>query len=102
MDEASQTKVRATHALRCPHPKGYRTMLAIHKPLDRRMRSRLKTISIGLGLVRLLQDARRFGEARRTLALLEAGCREPAMCQPPRFRIFEVESDASVVASIHA
>jgi hypothetical protein len=33
---------------------------------------------MGLGLVRLLQDARRFDEARLTLTLLEYGCESDA------------------------
>ena len=46
-------------------------MLAIHDQFTRQMRNRLKTTAIGLGLVRLLQDAKRFEEARATLYLLE-------------------------------
>ena len=48
-------------------------MLANHDPFTRQMRSRLKTTCMGLGLVRLLQDAKRFDEARTTLYLLESG-----------------------------
>jgi hypothetical protein len=48
-------------------------MLAIHDQFSRQMRSRLKTTFIGLGLVRLLQDAKRFDEARTTLYSLENG-----------------------------
>ncbi len=48
-------------------------MRAIHDQFTRQMRNRLKNISIGLGIVRLLQDARRFDEARTTLCSLEAG-----------------------------
>ena len=50
-------------------------MLAIHDQFTRQMRSRLKTTCRGLGLVRLLQDARRFEAARTTLYSLE----DPAM-----------------------
>jgi hypothetical protein len=46
-------------------------MLAIHDQFTRQMRNRLKTTGMGLGLVRLLQDARRFEEARTTLYSLE-------------------------------
>ena len=46
-------------------------MLAIHDQFTRQMRNRLKTTAIGLGLVRLLQDARRFEEARTILYSLE-------------------------------
>ena len=35
-------------------------MLAIHDQFTRQMRDRLETTAIGLGLVRLLQDAKRF------------------------------------------
>lgn len=48
-------------------------MLAIHDKFTPQMRNRLKTTGIGLGLVRLLQDARRFDEARTTLYSLENG-----------------------------
>jgi hypothetical protein len=48
-------------------------MLAIHNQFSRQMRNRLKTTGMGLGLVRLLQDARRFEEARTTLYSLEYG-----------------------------
>lgn len=49
-------------------------MIAIHNQHDQftpRIRSRLKTTGMGLGLVRLLQDARRTEEARATLSSLE-------------------------------
>jgi hypothetical protein len=49
-------------------------MLAIHDRSNEEMRNRLETICIGLGLVRLLQDASRFDEAEMTLSLLEYGC----------------------------
>ena len=48
-------------------------MIAIHDQFTRQMRSRLKTTGMGLGLVRLLQDARQFEEARTTLSSLENG-----------------------------
>jgi hypothetical protein len=53
--------------------KGYRTMLALHDQLPHHMRDRLQTTCMGLGLVRLLQDAQRFEEATTTLCLLENG-----------------------------
>jgi hypothetical protein len=46
-------------------------MFAIHDQFSDQMRSRLKTTGMGLGLVQLLQDAKRFEEARTTLASLE-------------------------------
>ena len=46
-------------------------MLAIHDQLTRQMRDRLETTAIGLGLVRLLQDAKRFEEAKTILYSLE-------------------------------
>lgn len=46
-------------------------MLAIHDQFTPQMRNRLKTTSLGLGLVRLLQDARRFEEAKTILYSLE-------------------------------
>jgi hypothetical protein len=48
-------------------------MIAIHDQFTHKMRSRLGTTAMGLGLVRLLQDARRFEEARTILDLLENG-----------------------------
>jgi len=48
-------------------------MLAIHDQFSRQMRTRLKTIGIGFGLIRLLQDAGRIGEARTILSSLENG-----------------------------
>ena len=48
-------------------------MLAIHDQFSRHMRKRLKVTGICLGLVRLLQDARRFDEARTALFSLEDG-----------------------------
>ena len=46
-------------------------MLAIHDQFTQQMRDRLKTTVMGLGLVRLLQDAKRFEDARTTFNLLE-------------------------------
>jgi hypothetical protein len=46
-------------------------MLATHDQFTRQMDNRLKITCIGLGLVRLLQDAKRFDEARTTLYSLE-------------------------------
>jgi predicted N-formylglutamate amidohydrolase len=48
-------------------------MIAIHDQFTRQMCDRLTTTCLGLGLVRLLQDARRFEEAKTTLLLLEDG-----------------------------
>ena len=48
-------------------------MLAIHDQFTPQMRNRLKTTGMGLGLVRLLQDAGRTEEARTTLSSLENG-----------------------------
>jgi hypothetical protein len=50
-------------------------MIAIHDQFTQQMCDRLKTTCMGLGLVRLLQDAKRFEEARTALCLLENGCR---------------------------
>src|SRR5579859_7999823 len=54
-------------------PKGFRIMNAIQNQFTQPMRDRLQTTAIGLGLVRLLQDARRLEEARTTLYSLESG-----------------------------
>src|SRR5437870_4714896 len=48
-------------------------MRAIHDRFTHQMRSRLKTTAMGLGLVRLLQDAGLTEEARTTLYALENG-----------------------------
>ena len=54
-------------------------MLAIHdQPFAQQMRSRLKFAVMGLGLVRLLQDAGLTEEARTTLHSLENGVRSTA------------------------
>ena len=66
-------------------------MLAIHDQFTHQMRNRLKTTAMGLGLVRLLQDAGLAEEARTTLYSLENGFQgvasefqdEPAFCQWP-------------------
>ena len=47
-------------------------MLAIHDHVTRQMSDRLEATCIGLGLVRLLQDAKRFDEARTVLYALES------------------------------
>jgi len=48
-------------------------MLATHDQFTHQMRNRLKTTSMGLGLVRLLMDAGLTEEARTTLSSLENG-----------------------------
>ncbi len=48
-------------------------MNTTHEPFTRQMSDRLETTAIGLGLMRLLQDARRFKEAREILDLLQYG-----------------------------
>ncbi len=48
-------------------------MLEVHGPFTQQMRSLLKAKVMGLGLVRLLQDAGRTEEARSTLYSLECG-----------------------------
>ncbi len=52
-------------------------MLAIHDHVTRQMSDRLETTRKGLGLVRLLQDAKRFGEAHAMLIALEKGATPP-------------------------
>jgi hypothetical protein len=46
-------------------------MIAIHDQFSDQLRTDLKTTSMGLGFVKLLQDAGRGWEARKTLYLLE-------------------------------
>jgi hypothetical protein len=48
-------------------------MLAIHDQFTHQLRNRLKTTVMGLGLVRLLQDAGLTEEASTTLSSLEPG-----------------------------
>lgn len=48
-------------------------MHAIHDQFSRQIRNRLQTTAMGLGLVRLLQDAKRFEEAGSVLSSLENG-----------------------------
>jgi hypothetical protein len=73
MDEASTLgrAQRTRYVARIP--KGYRTMLANRDHFSYEIRNRLKTTCMGLGLVRLLQDAGRTEEARTTLTSLENG-----------------------------
>ena len=52
-------------------------MIAIHDQFTDQLRNRLKTTCMGLGLVRLLQDARRFDEARTMLCWLEEALDKP-------------------------
>jgi hypothetical protein len=60
-------------------------MLAIHDEFTDLLRGRLETIGMGLGLVRLLQDAGRTEEARTTLCSLEHGCQgRAAQAEQPR------------------
>jgi hypothetical protein len=79
-------------------------MLATHDQFTRQMRRRLKTTCIGLGLVRLLQDAKRFDEARTTLYSLEDGFQgvpvesdEP--CQRPAKGVSKTASSSSASPS---
>ncbi len=51
-------------------------MWATHDHVTQQTRNRLKTTAMGLGLVRLLQDAGRAAEAKSTLSLLENGFRD--------------------------
>jgi hypothetical protein len=48
-------------------------MFAIHDHFSRQMRNRLKFIAMGLGLLRVLQDAGLAEEARAILYFLENG-----------------------------
>jgi hypothetical protein len=57
-------------------------MLAIHDHVTHQMRDRLKTTGMGLGLVRLLQNAGLTGDARTTLSSLEDGFQGIAQDKP--------------------
>ncbi len=57
-------------------------MLAIHDHFTHQMRNRLKTTGMGLGLVRLLQDAGLTEDARMTLSSLENGFQGVAKDEP--------------------
>jgi hypothetical protein len=59
-------------------------MLAIHDHLTHQMRNHLKTTGMGLGLVRLLQDAGRTKEARTALCSLESSFQDVAKGFVPR------------------
>lgn len=74
-------------------------MLAIHDQFSYEMRNRLGTIEMGLGLVRLLQDAGRVEEARSTLSLLENGGKalprnRLSDLQPPRMVLPQMERES--------
>ena len=64
-------------------------MLAIHDHVTRQMSDRLGTTSIGLGLVRLLQDAKRFDEAREVLYALENGFQSVAEESEPSLKLVQ-------------
>jgi hypothetical protein len=53
-------------------------MLAIHDQFTHQMRDRLQFTGMGLGLVRLLQDAECIEEARTALCALENGFQDVA------------------------
>lgn len=72
-------------------------MLANHDQFTRQMCDRLTTTAMGLGLVRLLQDAKRFVEARATLCLLEGvGSGKPSQKPCKAKRITRSRSTAIV------
>lgn len=71
MDEASKLRVSDVTCYAACIPKGFRTMLSIYDTFNAQMRDRLKTVGIGLGLVRLLQDVGLADEAKATLSSLE-------------------------------
>jgi hypothetical protein len=58
-------------------------MRKIHDQFTHQMRNRLKTTGMGLGLVRLLQDAGLTEEARMTLSSLESGFRGVGVSKTP-------------------
>jgi len=72
-------------------------MLANHDHFTQQTCDRLKTTCIGLGLVRLLQDAERFEEAKATLYLLEGvGTDQPSKKPCKAKRITRARSSASI------
>lgn len=72
-------------------------MLANHDHFTQQMCDRLQTTCMGLGLVRLLQDAKRFEEARTTLHLLEGvGSGKPSEKPCKAQRITRSRSAASI------
>jgi len=77
-------------------------MLAIHDHVTRQMCDRLETTCIGLGLVRLLQDARRFEEAKATLYSLEEGVQGVAEESEPRLKLVKVDHGPVSLSSASA
>ena len=77
-------------------------MLTIHDQVTRQMCDRLETTCIGLGLVRLLQDAKRFEEARTVLYALEGGTQSAKANHKPGKRISRPASSSSRSARIDA
>lgn len=65
-------------------------MLQFHDHVTSQMCDRIETTSIGLGLVRLLQDAKRFDEARTLLHALENGFQSAKAKQAPGKRTQKV------------
>ena len=75
-------------------------MLAIHDQFTRQMRNRLETTAIGLGLVKLLQDAKRFDEAKTILHSLENEFQGvPVELDEPRLKLFKADSCSSAPTS---
>ena len=77
-------------------------MLAIHDHVTSQMCDRLETTCIGLGLVGLLQDAKRFDEAREALYSLENGVDSTKPNHKPRKRITRPASRSLRSARIYA
>jgi hypothetical protein len=73
-------------------------MLAIHDQPDQftqHMRKRLKTTSMGLGLVRLLLDAGRTKEARASLSSLQHGFRGKP-CETRRLKACQSSPNSNI------
>ena len=72
-------------------------MLATHDLFTQQMCDRLETTCMGLGLVRLLQDAKRYEEGRTTLYLLEGvGSDQPSQKPSKAKRIARSYSAGSI------
>ena len=71
-------------------------MRAIHDQFTHEICAGLKTTCIGLGLVRLLQDAKRFDEARAILYALENGIQGAAEKPQKRCDVKEMNGVARI------
>lgn len=77
-------------------------MRATHDQFSDHVRSRLETVGMGLGLVRLLLDAGRTQDARTTLNMLENGSQPAAKSNEPGRKPCKMKRMKTVSRSVSA